>query len=108
LGLKKVDYHPELDPAHYGFTDADMNRTIFVGGTLGMETATLSEIITALKQTYCGKVGVEFLHLTDPEEKQWIQERIEGPRNQTDFTVNGKRAILQRLTAAECFETFWS
>lgn len=106
LGLKKINHHPELDPAHYGFTDADMNKSIFVGGTLGMDTATLSEILSALRQTYCGKIGVEFLHLTDPEEKQWIQERIEAPRNHTDFTVNGKRAILQRITAAECFEKF--
>lgn len=106
LGLKKVDYHPELDPTHYGFTDADKNRKIFINGVMGMDTATLDEIVTALRQTYCGTVGVEFLHLTDPDEKQWIQERIEGPRNQTDFTVNGKRAILQRITAAECFEKF--
>ncbi len=106
LGLKQIDYHPELDPAHYGFTDADKNRKIFVGGVLGMDTATLDEILTALKQTYCGSIGVEFLHMSDPDEKQWVQERIEGPRNQTDFTVNGKRAILQRLTAAENFEKF--
>lgn len=106
LGLKKIDYHPELDPAHYGFTDADMSRSIFVGGVLGMEVASLSEIMTALRQTYCGKIGVEFMHLTDPDEKSWIQQRIEEPRNQTEFTVNGKRAILQRLIAAECFEKF--
>jgi len=106
LGLKAIDYHPELDPAHYGFTDADKNKTIFINGVLGMEYATLDEIVTALKQTYCGTIGVEFLHMGDPDEKQWIQERIEGPRNQTDFTVNGKRAILQRLTAAESFEKF--
>lgn len=106
LGLKPINYHPELDPAHYGFTDADKNRKIFINGVMGMESATLDEIVTALRQTYCGTVGIEFLHLTDPDEKQWIQERIEGPRNQTDFTVNGKRAILQRITAAECFEKF--
>ncbi len=106
LGLKKTEYHPELDPAHYGFTDADKGKTIFINGVLGMEYATLDEILSALKQTYCGTIGVEFLHLTDPEEKSWVQERIEAPRNQTDFTVNGKRAILQRLVAAECFEKF--
>ncbi len=106
LGLKPIDYHPELDPAHYGFTDADKNKTIFINGVMGMEYATLDEILTALKQTYCGTIGVEFLHMSDPDEKLWIQQRIEGPRNQTDFTVNGKRAILQRLTAAENFEKF--
>lgn len=106
LGLKKIDYHPELDPAHYGFSDDDSGREIYVGGVLGLETATLGQIMDVLKSTYSGKIGVEFLHMSSPEEKQWIQERIEGPRNHTDFTVNGKRAILQRLTAAENFEKF--
>ena len=106
LGLKKIDYHPELDPAHYGFTDADKNRKIFINGVLGMEYATLDEILNLLKKTYSDKIGVEFLHMTDPDEKAWIQERIEQPRNQTEFTTEGKRAILQRLTAAECFEKF--
>ena len=106
LGLKPKDYHRELDPAHYGFSSDDYNRPIFVNGVLGMEYATLSEITAALEQTYCGSIGVEFTHLADPEEKAWIQQRIEEPRNKTDFTVNGKRAILQRLIAAESFEQF--
>ncbi|MCB9983438.1 MAG: 2-oxoglutarate dehydrogenase E1 component [Rhodospirillales bacterium] len=106
LEMREKTYHPELDPAHYGFTPADMNRPIYVGGVLGMEYASLNDIITALKETYCGKIGVEFLHLSDPDEKQWVQERIEAPHNRTEFTVNGKRAILQRLIAAEHFEQF--
>jgi 2-oxoglutarate dehydrogenase E1 component len=106
LGLKPIERHAELEPEHYGFTSSDFNRPIFINGVLGKEYATLSEIIEILKATYSGHIGVEFLHMTDPDEKQWIQERIEGPRNQTDFTVNGKRAILQRLTAAENFEKF--
>jgi len=106
LGLKEIERHPELTPEHYGFGAGDYDRPIFINGVLGMEYATLRQIVDVLRQTYCGTIGVEFLHLTDPEEKQWIQGRIEGPRNQTDFTVNGKRAILQRLTAAECFEKF--
>ncbi len=106
LELKEKEYHPELDPGHYGFTDSDYDREIFLNGVLGMETGSLRQIIKALRQIYCDKIGVEFLHLTDPEEKAWIQERIEAPRNKTDFTVNGKRAILQRLIAAEGFEKF--
>jgi len=106
LGMKPVNYHPELDPAHYGFTDADNSRKIYINGVLGLDYATLPEIMSVLEQTYCGTIGVEFLHMSDPEEKKWIQERIEEPRNKTDFTVNGKRAILQRITAAECFEKF--
>jgi len=106
LGLKEPAYHPELDPAHYGFTAADYDRPIFLNNVLGLEYATLNEILAILKKTYCDTIGVEFMHMSDPEEKQWIQERIEGERNHTDFTVNGKRAILQRLTAAENFEQF--
>ena len=106
LGLMKREYHPELDPRHYGFTEADYDREIFIDGVLGMETATLRTIIAALKETYCGKIGVEFMHMSDPEEKAWVQERIEAPHNKTDFTVNGKRAIYQRLVAAEGFENF--
>jgi 2-oxoglutarate dehydrogenase E1 component len=106
LGLKEPAYHPELDPVHYGFSEADYDRKIFINGVLGMESASLREILDALKKTYCDTIGVEFLHLTDPEEKSWIQERIEAPRNKTDFTENGKRAIYQRLVAAEIFEKF--
>lgn len=106
LGLRKHDIHPELDPGHYGFAPKDYSRPIRLDGVLGMETANLNEILHAVKQTYCGKIGVEFMHLSDPEEKSWIQQRIEEPRNQTDFTSNGKRAILERLTAAESFEQF--
>jgi len=106
LGLKEQSYHPELDPAHFGFTAADYDRPIFVNGVLGLESATLREILDTLEQTYCGTIGVEFFHLDDPEEKAWIQERIEEPRNKTQFTVNGKRAILESLTAAEGFEQF--
>jgi len=106
LELKEKEYHPELDPAHYGFEEEDYNRPIFINGVLGLEEATLYEIIELLKQTYCSTIGVEFMHLTDPEEKSWVQQRIEEPRNKTDFTVNGKRAIYQRLVAAESFEKF--
>lgn len=107
LGLMEIEPHPELDPKSYGFTDADMDRPIFIDNVLGMEVATLREIVEALRETYCGSVGVEFMHIQDPDQKLWIQERIEtGAHNRTDFTVPGKRAILERLTAAECFEKF--
>ena len=106
LGLEKREPHPELDPASYGFTEADYDRPIFLNYSLGLETATLRQILDILRKTYCGKIGVEFMHIQDPDQKAWIQERIESQRNHTDFTVNGKRAILERLTAAETFERF--
>ena len=106
LGLKPIEPHPELDPRTYGFTEADMDRAIFINHVLGMETATLREIVQAVRETYCGTIGVEYMHIQDPAQKAWIQERIESIHNRTDFTVNGKRAILERLTAAEVFERF--
>lgn len=106
LGLRETNYHPELDPSHYGFEESDYNRPIYIDGVLGLESASLSEIVKILKKTYCGKIGVEFMHLTDPEEKSWVQQRIEEPMNKTDFTVEGKKAIYQRLVAAEGFEKF--
>lgn len=106
LGMKEKHYHAELDPARHGFGPGDYDRPIFINGALGMQTATLNEILKALRQIYCDKIGIEFLHLADPDEKDWIQQRIEGPRNRTDFTPEGKRAILARLTAAEVYEQF--
>jgi 2-oxoglutarate dehydrogenase E1 component len=106
LGLTPIAYHAELDPASYGFGPKDWDRQIFIGNVLGLASATLREIMAVLKATYCGNIGVEFMHISDPEQKLWIQTRIEAGRNHTDFTVNGKRAILSRLIAAEAFEQF--
>ncbi|CAK0753794.1 subunit of E1(0) component of 2-oxoglutarate dehydrogenase [Azospirillaceae bacterium] len=106
LGMQKREPHPELDPGAYGFSAADYDRPIFINYAFGLESATLRHIVDLLRKTYCGHVGVEFMHIQDPEQKAWIQERVEGQRNHTDFTVNGKRAILERLTAAESFERF--
>jgi len=81
LGLaeKPNDYN-ELAPENYGFTPADYNRKIFIDNVLGLEYATVPEMLEILKRTYCGNIGVEFMHISDPVEKAWIQERIEGPR----------------------------
>ena len=106
LGLQRRTYHPDLDPATYGFTEADDDRPIFVNRLLGFTIATLKEILPALKATYSDKVGVEYMHIQELEQRQWIQARIEVPRNHTEFTLTGKRAILQRLTDAEMFERF--
>jgi len=106
LGLHKHRDHPELDPKSYGFGEADMDRPIFINNVLGMETATLREILSVLKDTYCGVIGVEVAHIQNPEQEAWLSERIEGARNQTDFTPKGKKAILERLTATAGFEKF--
>ena len=106
LKLDKKEPHPELDPATYGFTDKDQYKEIFINYVLGLETATLREIITVLRETYCGTIGVEFMHIQDPDEKSWIQQRIESTRNQAHFTDRGKKAIYDRLVETEGFEKY--
>jgi 2-oxoglutarate dehydrogenase E1 component len=106
LHLKPIERHPELDPKTYGFSDDDYDRPIFINGVLGLETASLREIVSRVRSTYCGKIGVEFMHIQDPGQKAWIQERIESAENRTKFTTKGRMAILERLTAAEVFEKF--
>ena len=106
LNLTNYNEHPELDPKTYGFESMDMNRPIFIDNVLGLETATLNEIIEKLRATYCGTIGVQFMHIQDPEQKAWIQKTLEKVLNQPDFTDMGKKAILERLSAAETFERF--
>ena len=106
LALENKPLHPELDPAAYGFTDEDWDRPIFINYVLGLETATLREIVDLLRKTYCGTIGVEFMHIQDPAQKAWIQERIEAIGNRTDFTKRGKKAIYERLVDAEEFEKY--
>jgi 2-oxoglutarate dehydrogenase E1 component len=106
LRLRKPEPQPELDPASYGFGDGDLDRPVFIDNVLGLETATMRQILEILKRTYCSTLGVEFMHISDPQQKAWIQERIEGPDKSISFTPNGKRAILNKLIEAESFEQF--
>ncbi len=106
LGLDGEKHHPELDPATYGFTEADYDREIFVDGVLGLETATLREILAIVKQTYCGKIGVEFMHIQYPDQKSWIQQKVENSRNQPNLSNEEKVQILRDLYASEGFERF--
>ncbi len=106
LGLEVRPPHPELEPASYGFAEDDLDRPIFIDNVLGLETATVREIHEILRRTYCGTIGVEFMHIAVPEEKAWIQERIEGREKEVHFTPEGKRAILNKLIEAETFEHF--
>ncbi len=104
LGLREKKAHPELQYETYGFTDADMDRTIFIDGVMGLEEATLSEIIEIMQRTYCSTFGVQFMHISNPDEKLWIQERIEGPDKEISFTPEGRRSILKKLIEGESFE----
>ncbi|MEX2036768.1 MAG: thiamine pyrophosphate-dependent enzyme, partial [Xanthobacteraceae bacterium] len=106
LRLEPIVEHEELDPASYGFSEADLDRKIFIDHVLGLEFATIREMLDILRRTYCSTLGVEFMHISDPAEKAWIQERIEGPDKGIAFTPEGKRAILNKLVEAEGFERF--
>src|SRR5579875_2084634 len=106
LGLEPKVESAELDPASYGFSERDYDRPIFLDYVLGLETSTVREILAILRRTYCGNVGVQYMHISDPAEKAWIQERIEGKDKEITFTPDGKKAILKKLIEAEGFERF--
>ncbi|HEX8234117.1 MAG TPA: 2-oxoglutarate dehydrogenase E1 component [Caulobacteraceae bacterium] len=106
LGLSEKADTSELDPAHYGFAEADLDRPIFLDYVLGLESATLREIVAILRRTYCGNLGVQYMHISDPAQKAWLQERIEGRDKEISFTPEGKVSILKKLIEAETFERF--
>ena len=106
LGLEKRKPIPQLQPSFYGFHEADLDKPIFTDGTMGFSSASPRELVEILRRTYCGKIGFEFLHINDPEQKDWLQRRIEGDQNKIAFTKEGKRAILTKLIEAEYFEKF--
>ena len=108
LGIEQPTENPELTPEFHGFTAADMDRPIFLDGVLGMQTGTIREVLSILKRTYCGHVGIQFMHIAEPEEKSWLQQRFEGADafERNAFTKEGKLAILNKLIEAEGFERF--
>jgi len=106
LGLAPKEDASELDPASYGFAEGDFDRPIFLDYVLGLETSTIREMLVILRRTYCGDVGVQYMHISNPEEKAWLQQRIEGRDKEIVFTPEGKIAILKKLIEAETFERF--
>ena len=104
LRLTERGAHPELNPETYGFTPADYSRPIYIGGALGFEFADLGQVLAVLDKTYAGTIGFEYMHISDPEQRAWMQERIEGTEIQ--FTEQGKRAILSKLIESEGAERF--
>ena len=106
LGLEEKHDNSELDPATYGFGPDDYDRSIFLDFVLGLETSTIREIVSILRRTYCGTFGVQYMHISDPQEKAWLQQRIEGKDKEIQFTREGKVAILKKLIEAETFERF--
>jgi 2-oxoglutarate decarboxylase len=105
LGFQ-TPYHPELDPATYSLTIWDMDRYFITGGFSGLKTASLRQILDILQRTYCEKIGVEYMHIQNPEEKVWLQSKMEPIKNTPDFSPDFKKRILNKLINAETFEHF--
>ena len=99
-------YHPELDPKEYGLTIWDLDRKFVTGGLAGSDVLPLRDILEILRQTYTRKVGIEFMHISDPQEKRWLVERIEPVRGVEPISETAKRRMLEKLNAAEAFENF--
>jgi 2-oxoglutarate dehydrogenase E1 component len=106
LGLRDEAIHPELDPKSYGFTEEDLDRPIFIDNVLGLQIASMREIIDLVRRTYCGTFALQYMHISDPEQSAWLKERIEGYGKEIKFTREGRKAILNKLVEAEGFEKF--
>ncbi len=106
LGLEKRAEQKQLQPEIYGYSEADMDKPVYLGGVLGLDSATPRQIVQILRRTYCGPIGYEFMHINDREQKDWLQRRIEGDDKEIKFTPQGKKAILNKLIEAEAFEKF--
>ncbi|MCE1781907.1 2-oxoglutarate dehydrogenase E1 component, partial [Enterobacter hormaechei] len=107
LGLWKQDSVPDLDPAFHNLTEADFAETFNVGSfAIGKETMKLADLYEALKRTYCGSIGAEYMHITNTEEKRWIQQRLESVTVSSQFSVEEKHRFLAELTAAEGLERY--
>lgn len=106
--LQRMDraYVPELDPAYQGFTDADMATVFNSGSVIGLGRAPLSEIIARLQEIYCSAVGLEYMHITNSQQKKWIQTRFESTRSKPSFDVETKKRILKKVVAAETLERY--
>ena len=106
LGLVENKPHPELDPKSYGFTEADMDRPIFIDKVLGLDFANMRQILDIVRRTYCGTFALQYMHISNPEEAGWLKERIEGYDKEIKFTREGRKAILNKMVEAEGFEKF--
>ena len=106
LGLTKRDLPADLTPEYHGFSGAALDRKVYLGGSLGLEYATVRELVAILQANYCGPVGLEYMHIADVEERRFLQDRLEGKDKEIHFTPEGKKAILSKVIHAEQYEKF--
>ena len=106
LELREIEYLDELHPESYGFNKEDYKNKIYLDGITNKDYSNIKEILYFLKKTYCGSIGYEYMHISNPSERKWIRDRVEKDENALQFTKNGKNAILNKLIQAEGFEKF--
>ena len=106
LEMMKSEYLDELHPEYYGFKKGDYDKKIILNGVINRESSTIREILRFLRSTYCGTIGYEYMHISNPTERVWFRDRVEKDDNVLKFTNNGKKAILNKLIQAEGFEKF--
>ena len=106
LGLASHEMPADLRTEYHGFSDADLDRPVYLGGTLGLQWATVRELVDTLRANYCGNVGLEYMHIADVEERRFLQERMEGKDKAIQFSPEGKKAILNKVIEAEQWEKF--
>jgi 2-oxoglutarate dehydrogenase E1 component len=106
LGLAKRELPADLTPEFHGFSGAALDRPVYLGGSLGYETATVRELVQCLRANYCGRVGLEYMHINDLDERRFLQDRIEGRDAEISFTELGKKSILSKVIEAEQWEKF--
>jgi len=106
LGLLKTEYLDELHPESYGFKKEDYKKNIYLDGVINKQNSNIREILNFLKKTYCGPIGYEYMHISNPTERKWFRDRVEKSEDVLQFTKNGKEAILNKLIQAEGFEKF--
>lgn len=102
----KISFHKELDPSFYGFTIWDYDRVFVTANLKGLETGTLRQILDVLHETYCEKIGAEYMHIQNPEEKAWLQSKMEPVKNKPSLSLDEKKRIMQKLKISEGFEHF--
>jgi 2-oxoglutarate dehydrogenase E1 component len=106
LGLAKQDIPPDLTPEYHGFVGDEQDAPVYVGRNLGLEWTTVRKLVEILRANYCGNVGLEYMHISDVEERRFFQERMEGADKSIGFTPEGKKAILAKVIEAEQYEKF--
>ena len=107
LGLNATRELPaDLRTEYHGFSEADIDRPVYLGGTMGLQWTTVRELVDTLRANYCGNVGLEYMHIADVEERRFLQDRMEGKDKAIEFSALGKKAILNKVIEAEQWERF--